>query len=367
MGIDNKKAAIVTLYDDINLGNKLQNYALQEVLKKFLDCKTVDTLSYSEAKENTSDKLSWKGKLVLALGYPRKKALEKRKMIERRKKFERFSSANLNVVDPKPFHDFGKFENSKYDYFIVGSDQVWHGWMNTEEELNYFFLKFASPEKRICFAPSFGFNEVPENNIKLYIDGLNGFRFLSCREESGCELIRQMTGKDAVLLPDPTIVLPVEEWRKLERKPDYELPEKYILSYFLGEQRGIKNTKLSEDISIIAEKSNLPVIDIFDKTCLYYYATDPCEFLYLIRNAELVLTNSFHCAVFSILNRKKFKLFSRNDSDGKKMSSRGDTLLKEFHLFPDRDGFIDNFDDVEQIILEKRRLSEKYLEMVFQA
>lgn len=316
-----RKIAILTLYDNSNIGNKLQNYAVQIIFEKLGYICT--TITYKEIFKE----ISWKGWIVYFLGIPQGKAKYKRMLVRRKQVFADFSNRYLNIEKPIHFRDISKIVN-RFDYFVTGSDQVWHNWTNTKEELAYFFLEFAPEEKRICIAPSFGFEHIPEEFRNNYQKGLQGFRNLSCREISGCKMIFELTGRDAELLIDPTMVLTIDDWNKICVKPKYEVPDKYLLIYFLGGM----NPEDVNYINKLAKRQGLKIINIFSLDDEIYYYTSPNEFLYLIKNASYVCTNSFHGCTFSILYNINFLVFNRMDAEGSKMHSRIGTLLSKFGL-----------------------------------
>ncbi len=354
----NNKVAIITLYDDINIGNKLQNYALQEILKKYFA--RVETLTYSEAAEITP-LIGWKGRLVLKIGFPRHIADEKKAIIDRKKRFCEFSKQYIKTCEAKSFVDYNETINNEYDYFVVGSDQVWHNFSNTIKELDYFFLRFVKKEKRVCFAPSFGFDVIPEQFLTKYTEGLKGFDVLSCREKEGCRLIKELIGEDALLLPDPTLITPLNKWKEIEKKPNYLIPDRFILLYFIGEITPEQRTSICE----FSNNMRLDTIDIYSKQSLEHYTTRPDEFLYLISRAEYIFTNSFHCAVFSILFKKRFKIYKRMDLDGMRMDSRFDSLMNDLELKRDKNGFLYPSENTDTIIDSQKKKSTTYLRKVF--
>ena len=320
-----KKVAIITLYDDYNIGNKLQNYALQESIKaEGYACETVDTRSFGRWR------LTWRGWLATLLGVPRKVSHHRRMMLRRKPRFHAFSQQYLNVCGPYSYRSILGGSLRFYDAFVCGSDQVWHRWTRKPRELDYFFLRFTEQRKRICYAPSFGFDDVPEKDREIYCQGLMGFDRLSCREQSGCALIRALTGREAELLCDPTMLLTTKQWDQIILKPEFPVPKKYVMTYFLGPRSEQTRLKIED----FAKKQGLAVVNVY---CMevsaendIYFCTRPDEFLYLIKHASYVCTDSFHGAVFSILYHKKFTTFQR--TDGSTMQGRLQTLLSLFRL-----------------------------------
>ncbi len=352
-----KKVGIVTLYGNKNFGNKLQNYAVQELIKKHgYDCKTINSVRRYRLR-------GLKSKLIAFLGFPKKKAQRNRFILQVECCFKIFSNKRLQIGETVMFRDAYKIVDN-YDFYIVGSDQVWHNWSKTKEELDYFFLSFVPSYKRLCISPSFGFETVPEEFKQRYIDGLASFKHLSCREESGCRLIKELTGREAQLLCDPTMALTANEWDNISSRPSFDLPEKYILTYFLGEAP-------DEAISFVenlSKKEELPIINLYDWTHPEYVNVQPDEFLYLIKRAEHFCTTSFHGCVFSIIYHTPFTVFERNDLKG--MHGRISTLLMKFGL-EYRDAASQkldiacDFSKVDDILAMERKRMQNYLTSAF--
>lgn len=130
------------------------------------------------------------------------------------------------------------FENTKdetwvsqYDAFVCGSDQIWNPFYATTSKLA--FLSFAS-SKSIAFAPSFGVSSIPDSKKIELSSWIKKIDYLSVREEDGQKIIRELTGRNAEILLDPTMLLPQNQWNALSKKPHKELPEHYVVCYFLG-------------------------------------------------------------------------------------------------------------------------------------
>lgn len=346
-----KKIRIVTIYDNTNIGNRLQNYAVQKCL-----CNYISDVSSNSTPEGQL--IGWKGKIVRFIGFPRHKAAEKRLMEKRRDRFRMFTKQHIMTNASKSFSEHIAKKTGQDEIFVVGSDQIWGSWELTNERLSYIFLDFVPKNKRICFAPSFGFDEFPPEKREQYIQGLNGFRHLSCREQSGCDLIKAATGREATLLVDPTMLLTTDEWDAIAKKPEYTVPERFMLVYFLGG----KSRETQKEIHHLADKNNLEIVDIYDAMQAAYFLTAPDEFLYLVKQAEMVCTDSFHGCVFSILYKKQLRYFLRNGAIGTQMSNRQKTLFEKFKIF-DETGNCD-YSNVDAILENERKKAREYLEMV---
>lgn len=311
-----KKVAVLTINDDNNYGNRLQNYAVQEILKKHKI--QVETISNQDN--------------IVGLKYLKKQIKKQiKKILANKAKYKRynlFMEFNNNIkyskyhIDKKHIPDKLK---DKYDYFITGSDQVWNPNFNRLSEID--LIEFAKNEKRISFSASFGISELPEKYKEKTANALKDFKAISVREDAGKEIVEKLTKrKDVEVLVDPTMLLTAEEWDKISKKPEQLETNKYILNYFLG--------KLSEErekeINRIAKENGCEVINILDKNS-QFYQTGPSEFLYLEKNAFLICTDSFHSSVFAILYNRPFIVFEREDNNIN-MNSRIDTLINKFNL-----------------------------------
>ena len=327
--INVKKCAIITLFDNNNYGNRLQNYASQIYFRKMgFDVQTIPYV-YRKKLCYLNPMYFVKKVLHLMLFFTKyEKERHKRLLTNsyRKEYISGFSNQYLTVMQDAKDYKINKEFSKKYDYFIVGSDQVWHCWKDNRHELEYFFLRFAEFSQRITIAPSFGFDEFPPKYLETYKEGLEGFEYISVREERGAELVNELTGKEATVLLDPTMLIDTSEWMKILRKPSQYVDDKYILVYVLG---GLNND-VKGRIYKLADNLKLQVIEIMDINSDYYSRTRPDDFLYWIHNARLVVTDSFHACVFSILFQKPFVCFKRLDY--LEMGNRLDTLLNKFGI-----------------------------------
>ena len=258
--------------------------------------------------------------------------------------------------------DFAKVAD-EYDYFVAGSDQVWNPYFADLEKL---FIKFAPPEKRIAYAASISCPEILPEDLKSFIDGINGMKAISVREQAGAELIEQLTGRKVEVVADPTMLVAAEKWREIARKPSWLKGDEQILTtYFLGKRP-------DEIIDRLADEHGLKVVNILDERVFEHYAVAPEEWLWLIDNARLMYTDSFHGTVFSILFRTPFVVAERiGEGCVNKMTSRIDTLLGKFALegrrgTKDNGYMIDNpmeiqYGDVDGILAAEKAKAISYL------
>ena len=261
--------------------------------------------------------------------------------------------------------------NQNYDTFLCGSDQLW---LPHNLGSHFYTLEFANDDKKkVAYATSFGVSEIPNNLKKGYKKFLNRFQFLSTREIAGQEIIKELTGKNAKVVCDPTLLFNSEQWMKILPE-EKVISEKYIFCYFLGDNNEHRN-----QAEILSQKTGykivtIPFLDNFVERDLTFgdykmFDIDTKDFVNLIRNAEYVLTDSFHGSIFSILNHKKFITFNRYTSGKGTRNSRIDSLCHLLNLNDRRfeKNILDNifndidYDNVEIKLNELRNASISYL------
>ena len=327
--VKGKKVAVIT-WCNHNFGSRLQNYAVQQYLIG-LGFESVTSPYGEEWYEPMPLLLEICRKIMhFALKFTKaekRRALENRNSAERMRCFSAFSKQYMNCDPDLLFrnHNYSKLKE-KYDYFVAGSDQIWHGYQYSRKELEFYFLEFADRSQRFTFAPSFGLYQFPWYFRNVFKKGLLGFDHLSIREERGAEMIKELTGQDAVVLLDPTLLVDTSEWYKILKRPSQYIDNNYILIYFIGDMP----EEIENNIRAFAGHINANIVNLMDCDGDFFVHTRPDEFLYWIYHAKLVVTDSFHASIFSILFNRPFAVFDRRDCYGAK--SRLDTLLSKFSL-----------------------------------
>ena len=240
---------------------------------------------------------------------------------------ERFRNFYLFAKENTPYIRFNEKKMikvlSSFECVVVGSDQVWSPFfLGRRHNPSDYFLNGINGNKKIALAPSFGMKSIPDYMTEAYRCGLNSFDQLSVREESGVEIIRQLTDKVPCVLMDPTIGVPYEHWKSIA---DYGMcpNDSYLLVFFLGSM----SYELRNKVYDYAKDHGLIVLDIMD-TGNPCYKSGPLQLLGLIERARFVVTDSFHVTVFSIIFNRPFVVVDRKDDHGRDMLSRLKTLLR---------------------------------------
>lgn len=361
-----KKVGIVTFHWADNFGAVLQNYALQKTIEK-LDIEVEDInyipqqlvkgygheLNLFELIKEYGIKIGMKSFLYRLYIY---------KNIEnRRKVFEKFRKEKLSISkkiykDEKSIYD----NPPNYDYYITGSDQVW-GPDFYKKSSGIYFLNFINNKgKKIAYAASLA-EKVPADLISDYKKYVNQFDSIAIREKSGKEFIKTITEKNVEVTLDPTLLLKMDEWSKIAKVPS--ITEKYILVYDLE-----YNENVIEIVNEISEKTGIKVINFSNvkkyKNVFGTFLYDgPEEFLGYFKNAEMIITNSFHGTVFSILFNKIFFTIPHTTRGSRMIDLLNELQLNERIIYKKEEIVTSDIDyvKVEELLEKIREKSVNYL------
>ena len=206
-------------------------------------------------------------------------------------------------------------EGSKnYDAVIVGSDQVWTPLSLPTKFFNLLFVDDAV--RKVAYASSFGVSSIPGFQHKATGAFLDRFHAIGVREQSGKKIVDTLSHQTATVVADPTLLLDANEWSEEIKDSKINMNEPYIFCYFLG-----TNMEAREAANELKAKTGLKIVTLRhmdeyvpeDESFGDYapYDVDPNGFLAYIKNAEYVLTDSFHCSAFSMQFHKQFMTFYR--------------------------------------------------------
>ena len=349
MTMTEKKTAIVSCYFQPNYGSMLQALATQMALDRLgADNETIciDGLN----REIKRAKIAYFTKAALTSDILLSKA--GMAMARVRRKFSRNSYGQMMEARLRAFSDFEakwfrlsdrygsrkeltKACEEKYSAVLVGSDQLW---LPANIAADYYTLSFV-PEgvNTIAYATSFGQESLPRGSARAAMRFLPRIRHLSVREKSGQKLTARLCGRRVPVVADPTLLFDGEEWMAVQEKRPLA-GGSYIFCYFLG-----SNPRHREFAARLSRQTGarivaLPHIDEYVRSDEGYadetpWETGPAEFLNLIRNAEWVLTDSYHCTAFAMQYKKKFFTFRRYSRKTRQSTNgRLDTLLAQVGL-----------------------------------
>lgn len=262
-------------------------------------------------------------------------------------RFDIFKSQELRISSPIVKDDLHKIDN-EYDVFLCGSDQIWS--VLCEKFDGYFFLDFTSKPK-ISYAPSMGTTNIDEKTQDLIKKWLQNYVAISVRETESSLQLQNLTQRKVSCVCDPTLLHNRDFWHDFCK--DVQAPKnKYLLCYFLSD-----NLWYFEYAENLSKYLNLQLLLIPSKLkyCMHQYVykkeVGPKEFVALFKNANFVLTDSYHGSIFSVIFEKNFlylKRFKNNDPNSENI--RIDTLFGKLGL---NDQIVDekkfNCYDIKQI------------------
>ncbi|MRM90670.1 polysaccharide pyruvyl transferase family protein [Faecalicatena contorta] len=220
--------------------------------------------------------------------------------------FQNFYRQELDCIG-KPITNKRKFieYRDEVDVVICGSDQIWNGKLTSWDDI-YYGGALGGKSKRISYAASFGGVNIDTFQKKCIENFLPDFVSISLREEDGFQEILELINIKPEIVLDPVFLLDEPYWSKLAEKSVYKTNEKFVLYYSLKEDKEL--IELTERIARYNGLNILAIHPICQKhhiCAVNLRCIGPNEFLYLIKNAEYVCTNSFHASAFSIIFEKK--------------------------------------------------------------
>ncbi len=364
------KICTITCHDVYNHGASLQAFALMKYLQ---NCgHEVEIIDYKpDYLSNHYNLLSinnprWNRNMLYKSIYLSLKIPERLLSLRRKRSFDKFKSKYLKITKRKYCSNNDlKDDLPPADAYICGSDQIWNS-LHRNGRDPAFYLDFA-PESsiKLSYAASFATDSILDEYramIKERVAKLDG---ISVRERSGLEILQGLDIRDAVNVVDPVFLLDREDWDCIGRR---QFNEKYILVYDFDNSNLIKN--IAEAIS---KEKGYRIYSINSGKLRYanrYFHYDaPDVFVSLIRDAQFVLSNSFHAAVLSIIFKKNFAIVNRTESINTRMRDLLEDLGLEERLINVKYSVQDLLKEIEyrdsfKILKEKIILSKEYLEEV---
>lgn len=348
-----------------NYGAVLQIFAFQEYLKQYFkaDVEVINYYGLSTKFQTTFyDNIFIKSKKILKNII---KILFNDKLTLRIKKHEKFIKTYLNITKPYNYQNI-ELAIFNSDYYIAESDVIWDpSFRNTGFDKTYFLKnKCFDNGKKIIYAASMGdikFSQKQNTEFKELISNLDK---ISVRENYAKQYIYNTFNTEVETLIDPTLLFDETFYNQYIIKLNYKIKKPYIIVYFPAE----KNNEVIKCAEKYAKDKNLDIIylcrnKIEGKNTKINLGIE--EFLYYIKNSHAIFCDSFHGICFSIIYKKEFYAFMRND--GKKIVDICEKLELTDRLIIDSilpDKKIDYL-KVYKILINERQRAKKWLTDVF--
>lgn len=347
------RIGILTHHFIANFGAFLQAYALQEAVKKEFPYAEVVIINYIHTKHYVINNCGW------FRFYPQREGVGN--WLQKIGLPETFFKARHQYLNLTQRCYGSKGVNRlKIDVVIVGSDEVW----NFKDSKSDASIKFGNGlicKRLVAYAPSVG-NSAADDGVPDYVrNGLKRFDAISVRDSLGQELVERLTGQMPLKVLDPTFLIdfPIEKVRLAKKK--------YILFYYAEHL----SDQIKRQIIDYAYKHGLGVYGAGECDKLYTDVTvnlTPFQWVDMFRNASFVFTGTFHGVVFSIKNRKPFKVYLTQENRKRKVNDLLDSLeIKNRHIEQD---FVFNLEEqkneidyakVDRLLTDMKRTSIDYL------
>lgn len=333
------KIKTITCHDVYNAGASLQAYALSEYLRQqgheveIIDYKPEYLQHYRlTGVPNPAYNKPVLREIYQILKFPGRL---KERFSKRKKVFDDFTNQYLTVTENRYVsNEELQSQVPKADLYIAGSDQIWNPLFQNGKD-PAFFLQFAPENSRkISYAASFAVDSLLEEDKKRMKNWLCYFDAVSVREKSGVSLLHDM-GIDGMQVCDPVFLLQRSVWEEMAIDSPHD---SYLFVYDFD-----NNSILQEIAGNIAEKKSLKIVSVFPWKKADYVCKDigPGEFIGLIRNAEVIISNSFHATAFSLIFHKEFYVLNRQE----KINTRMRDLLEDMGV---EDHLISSIEDAEK-------------------
>lgn len=344
------KIGILTFHEADSYGAVLQAYALQQTLAKngadseFVQIKLPKAQSASPAASGA------------AAIFARRMQAESKK---REALFVAFRQAHMHISrDYQPTDPI----DDDYDCFIAGSDQIWNFRIPGADAR--YFLPFAKPEKRYSYAASFGADALPEKAKDWAAEQLSHFQGISVREGSGCQIVTELTGREAQVCLDPTLLPERADWEALVQR---EMSEPYVLLFLLKYDEALAQKAKAEaerrGVALrIVTAAFMPQMGMSA-----WNTTGVTDWLSAIANAQCVFTNSFHSMVFSMIFGRSFHV-RRLGGELSSRNGRLEEMLESLQLSEAFESVVSpNYDEVWKRLEPRRSASLEYIRRIIHA
>lgn len=360
------KVAVITRHAITNYGSLLQALATQQVIENLgHTCEIIDYIRDDESyihheKTLLMRKPEWNNNPIKKMLYL---TLRQPESIAAGRKFEREQAKYLHLT--KRYTNLEQLSCDKpiADVYMTGSDQVWGPTENGTYDSSYCLSFTDDSDKRIAYAASFGRTEMKNETENYFKNWLSRYDHIAVREDSAVKLLKK-SGFESVQVLDPTLLLDSTFWIRIT-KPIKE--KKFILVYQLHNDKHV-----GEYAQKVAKAMGLPLIRVstsfhqISREGKFVWCPTIGEFLSYIKDAECLITDSFHGTAFAInFNTPFVEVLPNNNTGTRNISILKMTGLSDQILKNDNDTLLAqkkiDFSDANRIIVQKRKESLQIL------
>lgn len=336
-----KKIGILTLHNSFNYGAYLQAYALQKAISGLGHRAEFINLSSSNNDLRRMRTMLSKrpGKLVFNF-----------------KKYIAFRQAwKLIDVCAEPYPR----ARPRYDAVVIGSDEVWNVKNRSFKVMPEYFGENLNSDCIITYAPSSSettFADISAN--PGLARGLRNIRHFSARDKNTFEIVEKVANRPVTMVLDPTFLVGYEEEVVEET---FSGGKGYVLVYTYR----FDEAKIRKTVAF-AKSRGLRLVSpcFYNDWCDEVVPCTPFEFLRLVRDADYVVTDTFHGSIFSILYKKQFGSFASKKIKVASLLSTLGLMGRELSGIEDLGAVLDepvDYEAVETLIGRERDVSLNYL------
>lgn len=336
-----KRIGILTIHNSPNYGASLQAYALYMYLSQQsgVVCEMIDLHRPHEKGYIPSKRFKpyrrMQPNLLKRIKAILRKMLDKNTdlySIEAKPKFDVF---NKSIKLSRPYWNIDELYicPPDYDIYVTGSDQVWNP--TQPYCLEPYFLTFAPKgKKKVSYASSIAVTELMADEKQDFQHWLSDYDMISVREHHAQQLLASFISQPVSLVADPTFLLDAKTWKALAVNPKSQGP--YILLFTLEYDLDLLRfaVRISKEVGLCLIYLNqlLPELDNVD--CVAIRDAGPKEFLGYIAHSDMVITNSYHATVFSIILEAKsfYTYIAGYNQRGSRITDLLDTFGLQNHL-----------------------------------
>lgn len=362
------KIGILTFHRAYNYGAFLQAFAMLTFLRSHgYDAGMVDYMPDGHADfyrffNSYWRHSSWMGKAKHML----RKGIDYPLVSKKRKKFHQLQESLLGMEKRVKYIDPADLRQVEYDCIVYGSDQIW--WKceflaYQGFDAAYWGEYVGGRVKKIAYAPSMGSIDLKEADIPQIKRWLTHFTAVSVREKQLADALFSISGLSFPVVLDPVFFLDKSQWMKHCNQVSLGPKKPYLLLYNLQNSLDVKKKAVE-----LAQKNKWEIVEIkqrfsFDFSHRYAYTSSPVEFVSLFRDAQFVVTTSFHGTAFAIIFRKPFIVAGLKFAPDRILSLLSLLDLTDRCLSNERENFDWEMDygKVEPLLETARERSENYL------
>lgn len=349
----------ITCHNVYNHGAALQAYALMTYLrKKGYDVEIIDYMpDYLPTQYKLMDVNNprFESNILIKFLYLFAKLPKRILSLSRKKAFDKFNKKYLHITNRYTTLKDLQLSPPKADVYICGSDQIWNTLHKKGKDPAY-YLDFGSAQvKRIAYAASFATDKIYDRYEEFVVKKVSNINHVSCREASAVSMLEKLGVGDVTHVMDPAFLLDAEHWNQIAVK---KFHEQYLLVYDFESSDKIRKKALE-----ISKEKGLKIYTVnpgkFSYADKRFDNVGPDVFLSLVRDAQLVISNSFHAVVFPLIFKTPFIIEHRSEAINVRMEDIFNTINKGSEY---NSGEIVHYTtEIDDILKNKILISKKFL------